>query len=226
MQAINIYLVRHGQTFFNLYRRFQGWCDIDLTPKGIADGHRAGMLLKDIKFDAAYSSDLARAVKTATYILEENINTPIDVPTPLPAFREQFFGTFEGVLNEDATKAILEHAGSEADGVVDFSELLSKIGADATLDAIKAADPRHDAENAAEFWDRIEKGFNELRELHSNGGDVLLVSHGATIRSLAGRYGEKAFESHAPENGSITKLIVTENDIKVEYYSATDELPA
>lgn len=226
MSTINIYLVRHGQTFFNLYRRFQGWCDIDLTTKGIADGHRAGKLLQNTKFDAAYSSDLARAVKTATYILEENKVTSIATPTQLPAFREQFFGTFEGILNEDATASIAQHANGVANDVTDFSQLVATIGTDATLDAIKAADPFHDAENAAEFWARMDKGFNQLRELHPEGANVLLVSHGATIRSLAGRYGSADLAAQAPENGSITKLIVTDDNIKVEYYSLTGELPA
>lgn len=226
MSSINIYLVRHGQTYFNLYHRFQGWSDIDLTTKGIADGHRTGKLLQNTKFDAAYSSDLARAVKTATYILEENKVTPITTPTQLPAFREQFFGTFEGLSSEDTTKTIAQYADNVTGDINDFSDLIANIGTDATLDAIKAADSYHDAENAAEFWARMDKGFNQLRELHPNGGNVLLVSHGATIRSLAGRYGDADLAAKAPENGSVTKLIVTDDTIKVEYYSLTDELPA
>ncbi|CAH0416823.1 histidine phosphatase family protein [Periweissella fabaria] len=226
MQPINIYLVRHGQTFFNKYDRFQGWSDIDLTEKGIADGHRAGNLLKDIRFDAAYSSDLPRAFKTATYILEENTQTDIVAPTPLKAFREQFFGTFEGVSGPDAVLDIVKCAPAKAAHITTFSDLLTAIGADATLDAIHAADPEHDAEDSQHFWTRIEAGFDRLRQLHPDGGDILLVSHGATIRSIAGRFGDAAFEGHAPANGSITKLILTEDAIKVAYYSVTDELPA
>lgn len=226
MQPLNVYMVRHGQTYFNLYGRFQGWSDIDLTTKGIADGHHAGQVLKDLKFDAAYSSDLSRAVKTATYVLAENKHTDITTPTLLPAFREYFFGTFEGVSSAEAIKSIRAHAGEAAANVEEFSEILTAIGADATSNAIKAADPAKDAEDAADFWTRIDGGFNQLRQLHPEGGDILLVSHGAAIRSIAGRFGDKAYEGHAPENGSITKLVVTDNDVQVAYYSATDELPA
>lgn len=35
--AINVYFVRHGQTYLNLYHRMQGWSDSPLTEKGLAD---------------------------------------------------------------------------------------------------------------------------------------------------------------------------------------------
>lgn len=55
MTAIDLYLVRHGQTYFNLTRRLQGHSDAPLTESGIEDGHRAGKRLKNIHFDGAYS---------------------------------------------------------------------------------------------------------------------------------------------------------------------------
>ena len=40
--TFSVYMVRHGQTQLNKYRRMQGWCDSPLTAKGIADAHKAG----------------------------------------------------------------------------------------------------------------------------------------------------------------------------------------
>ena len=70
--AITVYIVRHGQTLLNRYKKMQGWVDSPLTEKGIQDGKRAGKILENIKFDKAYSSDTMRAIRTCEYILSEN----------------------------------------------------------------------------------------------------------------------------------------------------------
>lgn len=43
-----IYMVRHGQTYLNKYRRLQGWSDAPLTESGIAEAHRIGQTFKNI----------------------------------------------------------------------------------------------------------------------------------------------------------------------------------
>lgn len=53
--AINVYFVRHGQTYLNLYHRMQGWSDSPLTEKGLADAARAGQALAKVDFDYAFS---------------------------------------------------------------------------------------------------------------------------------------------------------------------------
>jgi probable phosphoglycerate mutase len=63
--SINLYIVRHGQTYINKYDRVQGWTNAPLTPKGINDGEQAGERLATLTFNNVYSSDLARAVETA-----------------------------------------------------------------------------------------------------------------------------------------------------------------
>lgn len=42
MTKLNIYLVRHGQTFFNIYNKLQGWSNSPLTMKGKEDAKVAG----------------------------------------------------------------------------------------------------------------------------------------------------------------------------------------
>ncbi|TWY72943.1 histidine phosphatase family protein, partial [Klebsiella pneumoniae] len=54
-----LYLVRHGQTEFNVQKRVQGMADSALTPKGIADAKALGrgFQLAGVHFDAAFASD-------------------------------------------------------------------------------------------------------------------------------------------------------------------------
>ena len=60
-----IVLWRHGQTSWNLERRFQGTTDIELTETGVAQARRAARLLASLKPDAIVASDLQRAAATA-----------------------------------------------------------------------------------------------------------------------------------------------------------------
>ena len=63
-------LVRHGESVWNLQKRFTGWVDVDLTEKGVLEAKKAGNLLKieDIKIDFFYSSFQLRANKTLKII--------------------------------------------------------------------------------------------------------------------------------------------------------------
>ena len=60
-----VILWRHGQTAWNLERRFQGSTDIELTETGVAQARRAARLLASLKPDAIVASDLQRAAATA-----------------------------------------------------------------------------------------------------------------------------------------------------------------
>ena len=56
------YVVRHGQTLFNVLQKVQGWCDSPLTEQGVAVARKLGAGLAATPFSAAYSSDSGRAV--------------------------------------------------------------------------------------------------------------------------------------------------------------------
>lgn len=68
--AKHIYLIRHGETYFNSIGKIQGWCDSPLSEKGIAQAKRARQMIidKGIEFDAAYSSTQGRAMDTLEII--------------------------------------------------------------------------------------------------------------------------------------------------------------
>lgn len=94
---MNLYLVRHGQTFFNQVHRVQGWCDSPLTKEGILQAQQCGQKLKDVNFSSAYCSTSERVVDTAHYILENR-----DVSLfPLKELKEIHFGTKEGEFEKD-----------------------------------------------------------------------------------------------------------------------------
>ena len=70
-----IYVVRHGQTDWNLEGRFQGRIDIPLNEKGKSQAKKTKEKLEGIKFDKVFSSPLKRALETAKIITDE----PIDI---------------------------------------------------------------------------------------------------------------------------------------------------
>lgn len=66
-------LLRHGQSTWNLEKRFTGWTDVDLSDQGINEAHSAGRLLKEggYDFDRCFTSLLTRAIRTLWIALEE-----------------------------------------------------------------------------------------------------------------------------------------------------------
>ena len=60
-----IIVVRHGQTDWNLEKRYQGRMDIELNGTGIKQATEISLKLSNIKFDKVFSSPLKRAYATA-----------------------------------------------------------------------------------------------------------------------------------------------------------------
>jgi broad specificity phosphatase PhoE len=60
-----VYCIRHGESETNRDGKWTGWNNPLLTEKGEADAKKAGEIIKNVKFDAVYASDLTRAIQTA-----------------------------------------------------------------------------------------------------------------------------------------------------------------
>ena len=87
-----LWLVRHGQTDWNLEGRMQGQSDIPLNEVGLTQASEAAQRLADAAFAAVYSSDLLRARVTA-----ETIAAPHELPVRVDArLREICQGEWEG----------------------------------------------------------------------------------------------------------------------------------
>ena len=82
---MKVYLLRHGQTEYNVDKRYQGTRDIPLSEKG-----RAALRRADIEPDTVYVSPLCRAVDTARVLF------PAARLVPVHDLREMCFGIFEG----------------------------------------------------------------------------------------------------------------------------------
>lgn len=66
-------LLRHGESTWNKENRFTGWTDVDLSEKGIQEGHNAGRVLKKEGFvlEVSFTSVLKRAIRTLWITLDE-----------------------------------------------------------------------------------------------------------------------------------------------------------
>ena len=71
-----------------------------------------------------------------------------------------------------------------------------------------------------EYWQRVNQGIDLIRHTDlPDEANVLWVSHGNTVLSLMERFGEGKYDiTVRPKNGSLSKLIMTDDDLKVEYY--------
>jgi glucosyl-3-phosphoglycerate phosphatase len=91
-EIVKLVLWRHGQTTYNLERRFQGQRDVPLNETGLEQARRAAPYLAALRPDAIWSSDLIRASATAE-VLASMTGLPIQLEKDL---RERGGGSWEG----------------------------------------------------------------------------------------------------------------------------------
>ncbi len=97
MSKTTIYLVRHGQSIGNSTRTFLGHTDLDLSELGYLQANATANLLKEVKFDKIYSSDLIRAYNTAVpHAKLHNLSIIRD-----KNLREAYAGEWEGMPVDD-----------------------------------------------------------------------------------------------------------------------------
>jgi len=98
---MELYIARHGETEYNLQRRWQGGgYDSPLTPKGIAQARGLREILRDVKFDAIYSSPLGRAMNTACIVFDDERLFECRGKTDL-RLKEVMVGEAEGMPYDD-----------------------------------------------------------------------------------------------------------------------------
>ncbi len=92
-----LYLIRHGETPWNIEGRYQGQLDPPLNENGRRQAQGTAAQLAPLGFEALYSSDLARARQTAK-ALAEKTGLPLHLD---PRLREIDQGEWQGVLIGD-----------------------------------------------------------------------------------------------------------------------------
>ena len=95
--ATRICIIRHGETAWNVEKRIQGHTDIPLNETGRAQALAMAFNAAHQRFDAIYSSDLARALETAQVLAQREDHEV----KPLPQLRERHFGIFQGLTAEE-----------------------------------------------------------------------------------------------------------------------------
>ncbi|MEF9478316.1 2,3-bisphosphoglycerate-dependent phosphoglycerate mutase [Chryseobacterium sp. RRHN12] len=159
-----LFLVRHGQSLWNLENRFTGWKDIDITEAGIEEAKKAGLALKGERIDIAFTSALIRAQHTLSIILNEIGNPNIPVVKD-KALNERSYGNLEG-LNKAETA--LKY-GDEQVHIWRRSYDVVPPGGESLKDTYNRVIPYFES---------------QIRPLLKQGENVLIVAHGNSLRAL------------------------------------------
>ncbi len=89
---LNLFLVRHGQTKWNVEKRLQGFLDSDLTELGVFQAEKLGERLSEVEFSKIYVSPRGRTLKTAKLVAGNKENELLTDDR----LQEMNFGSLEG----------------------------------------------------------------------------------------------------------------------------------
>ena len=106
-------LIRHGQSIWNLEKRFTGWVDVDLTDNGKLEAEKAGSLIKkkDISINLYYSSLQLRA-KNTLKIIQKVLNDKKDFIKTWE-INERHYGALTGLNKIEMIKKLGEKKVNE-----------------------------------------------------------------------------------------------------------------
>jgi uncharacterized phosphatase len=97
-KKMKLYLIRHGETDWNVQRRYQGREDIFLNETGLRQAEQCGRAFQGEHFEAIISSPLARAKKTAEIIA---LHVRVQEIVVEEALTERDFGQISGMTIEE-----------------------------------------------------------------------------------------------------------------------------
>ena len=182
-------LVRHGQSIWNLEKRFTGWVDVDLTENGKSEAKKAGELIKkeEIEIDHYYSSFQLRSKNTLKLIKE--ILQDSKVFNEFWELNERHYGALTG-LNKDEMKVKL---GEEK--VHQFRRSW-----DLRPDPLDKKNPYHpinintykeipinqipDTESLKDTYERVFNFYKKEIKNKISKNNILISAHGNSIRAL------------------------------------------
>tara|TARA_B100000965_G_scaffold399296_1_gene418957 strand:+ start:1223 stop:1918 length:696 start_codon:yes stop_codon:yes gene_type:complete len=178
----NLILVRHGQSKYNLERRFTGFYDVGLTQKGKDEAAYAGKLIKNlnIEFDSYFTSMLSRAYDSLNIILKvlDKPNVEINKAWEL---NERHYGGLTG-LNKDET---IKKYGDKQVKIWrrSFNTPPPKMEVDHPYK--NKINSSISSESLKDTFDRVVPFFNKkVKPIIKNNKNVLIVFHGNSCRAL------------------------------------------
>ena len=182
-------LVRHGQSIWNLEKRFTGWVDIDLTEKGKLEAEKAGSLIKnkEIKIDLYYSSLQLRAnntLKIIQKILKDKRNFK-----KAWQLNERHYGALTGLNKIEMIKKLGEDKVHEFRRSWDIKpEPLSKESPyhPLNIETYKKVPEKiiPDTESLKDTYERVIKYYEEELKNSLKDKNILISAHGNSIRAL------------------------------------------
>ena len=180
-KQLTFYFIRHGRTVWNEQGLMQGSGDSPLTEEGIKNAVKTGQALQNVDFIAAYSSCLQRTIDTANYIIGDR-----DIPLfQHRGLNEHYFGSWEGT-NVELIRPLPE-----------FQQMIN--------------DPaNYKAEsNGGETYEQLAKraiaALQDIIKVHQE-GNILVVSHGHTLRLLIALLNGATWQNHRDKDKSVSLL--------------------
>jgi broad specificity phosphatase PhoE len=177
-----LYLTRHGQTDYNLNRRYQSRTDVPLNETGIEQARSLARGLAGTKFARVISSPMNRAVETAAIITGREAS---EIETD-EVLLEAALGDWEARL--------------EADLIAELGDSYFKWQAMGGLFAPPGGESIYSV--MARLAEPAEKWIEEARER-----DILIVAHQGTnvafLMLVTGRCGKQAAEDFRQKNGQV-----------------------
>lgn len=159
MTSRKIVVWRHGQTAYNATRRYQGHLDIDLDDAGRAQARAAAAVLAAMSPSGIVSSDLSRCRSTAS-ALAAVTGLPVGIDKRL---REIDVGAWQGLTFAEVEQRFPDEAAQWRDG---------------------GEGRRGGGETLVEVGARVDAAISEVLPGISDGGVLVVVTHGAAGRAL------------------------------------------
>lgn len=160
----DVYLIRHGETDWNIQGKLQGHTDVALNEKGELQALKLKEKFEQLNFSACFTSDLTRAKKTAVIALGSKQVKMVETP----ALRERYMGLWEGRLTKELKNWFKENAIS-TDQLPKQNYLSYKW--------------QSDIESYSEVYERLSR-FVRSQAVSHLGSSILLSSHGGVLRSV------------------------------------------
>ena len=182
-------LVRHGQSEWNLQKKFTGWVDVDLTENGKLEAKKAGELIKsiNININLYYSSFQLRAKNTLN-LIKEILKDTKDFKE-VWQLNERHYGALTG-LNKDEMKIKIGE-----DKVHQFRrswdlrpDPLDRKNSyhPLNIEAYKKIPTNQipDTESLKDTYERVLTYYKQEIENKTNNNNILISAHGNSIRAL------------------------------------------
>ena len=187
---VHLILVRHGQSEWNLQKRFTGWVDVDLTAQGKLEACKSGELIKkqNLQIKHFFSSFQLRATNTLKLILDTlRVKTQI---TKAWELNERHYGALTGLNKDEMKKKYGEKKIHEfrrswkiKPKPLNKNNPYHPINIQIYKDIPKNNIP--DTESLEDTYKRVTTYYkNNIEDKINKNENVLISSHGNSIRSL------------------------------------------